>query len=173
MAKENKSATVPLTAEQHAENRRKAKRNQKHCRGNQTTAYGSDIFSGISEDRVESMAAARREALEQTQKRRSVVASQPDRAETMLVASNNAIRVVALQIIKNFRVAKANPAEKISRTKVAILMLDSQLTPQQLKNKNVMAGGKAAANKALIAAYQQIEAELNSVSSETHKLVNA
>lgn len=172
MAKENKGATVPLTAEQHAENRRKAKQNQKHSRGNRTIAYGSDIFSGIREDRVESMA-ARRDVLEHARKRRNLIASQPDRAELMLVASNNAIRVVALQIISNFRVAKANPAEKISRTKAAILMLDSQLTPQQLKNKNAMTGGKEAAHNALIAAYQQIEAELNPVSSETHELVNA
>ena len=90
----------------------------------------------------------------------NISAQQVELAMQILEAGNNAIRVVATQIIENFLVAKAIPSENISRTQAAILMLDDQLTKHQLGNKNAMAGGKQAARTALIAAYHQVQASL-------------
>lgn len=108
--------------------------------------------------------------------RRNFSDHQADRALAMINPSNNAIRVVAEQIIVNFRTAKPELATPLSpkptsRTAVAIRMLQTQLPDKMLKNKNAMAKGKDIACKALSTAYVEIDKEIDDLASVPAQLV--
>ena len=102
--------------------------------------------------------------------RRQLLAGHADAAEAALVASNNAVRVVATQIIHNFATAKADDVNRLSRTGVAIRMLDTQLNSRMLANRNAMNGGKHAAKKALVETYDAIQLKLKEIDRETSAL---
>ena len=119
------------------------------------------LFDGIKHDRNGNR--------DRTKKRANMVkhfdANMVSVALTKVVASNNAIRTVAEQIIINFGTAKADrtspdPAEHISRTKVAINMLTDTLASSLLHNKNAMSAGKHAAYQALNEAHELLQAEI-------------
>jgi len=128
------------------------------------------LFDAISQDRIIYAAQRRVATTEQLNKskviemRRNFSTHQADRAMMIIEASNNAVRVVAEQIIINFRTAQSDRSRNISRTAAAVLMLDSQLDAKMLKNKNAMSSGKAAAHKALTTAYLELEAEIAQLS---------
>ena len=123
------------------------------------------LFDGIHKDRAVKTANRRSNArLHDLTK--NFAAHQAALAKKNMIASNNAIRAVATQIIDNFVVAQADSAKGLSRTSVALSKLDDQLEPALLKNKNAMLGGKNAACTALTAAFKDVQDEINELRSK-------